>query len=129
MRTENNKLDSLKGRQPFRVPEGYFESLTEDIMSRLPEHSTMKPKKVSMYERVKPLLYMAAMFVGAIVLMNIFNKSDQPPLTGDGDTNITAVSTSSPSEITEDDEFLKYIEDMYADKYAISYIDDFIDSW
>ena len=129
MGTENNNLDGLKDKQPFRVPDGYFEGLTEDIMSRLPEHSVVKSKKISMYERSKPLLYLAAMFIGAIVLMNILNKTGQTSQTGDGDMATTTTLASSSNVMSEDDEFLEYIEEMYADKYAISYIDDYIDSW
>ena len=37
MKKEENNLDRLKGTNPFTVPEGYMEGLTERIMSQLPE--------------------------------------------------------------------------------------------
>jgi len=37
MKTEQNNLDRLKGKNPFTVPEGYMEGLTANIMSQLPE--------------------------------------------------------------------------------------------
>ena len=36
MKTEQNNLDRLKGKNPFTVPEGYMEGLTANIMSQLP---------------------------------------------------------------------------------------------
>ena len=125
MGTEKNILDELKGRQPFRVPEGYFEGLTEDIMSRLPEHPVVKSKKISMYDRVKPLLYMAAMFIGAILILNIIGKNNQQAQKGDD--NVTTLA-SSQYVLSEDDEFMDFIEDqMYADKFAYSHLDDYME--
>lgn len=58
-------------RQPYKVPEGYFEQFHEQLMSNLPE---MQPApapatKVTIMTRIKPLLYMAAMFAGIIFIM------------------------------------------------------------
>ena len=130
METESNKLDSLKGRQPFRVPEGYFEGLTEDIMCRLPEKTVEEPKVVSLFERAKPFLYLAAMFVGIVVIINTY-KGMQPAFQGDKNGVLAKTSTTlgNVADIGEDAEFLEYIEDIYADKYAISYIDDLMDNW
>jgi len=138
MKTENNKLDELRDRNPFRVPEGYFESFTEDLMKRLPEKDgavvqseepLIEPKKVSLYDRVKPLLYMAAAFVGVMLFFNIFYKTNDDATNGKGGVFVKNVSSTSSDILLEADEnaeFLEYIEDMYADKYAISYIDDFL---
>jgi len=138
MKTENNKLDELRDRNPFRVPEGYFESFTEDLMKRLPEKDgavvqseepLIEPKKVSLYDRVKPLLYMAAAFVGVMLFFNIFYKTNDDATNGKGGVfvkNVSSTSSDILSEADENAEFLEYIEDMYADKYAISYIDDFL---
>ena len=131
METKSNKLNSLKGRQPFRVPEGYFDGLTEDIMRRLPEKSVEEPKVVSLFDRVKPFLYLAAMFVGIVVFLNIY-RGMQPTSHGNNNGMLakTASTTSGDvADIGEDAEFLEYIEDVYADKYAIFYIDDLMDNW
>ncbi|MDR2916804.1 MAG: hypothetical protein LBV74_18580 [Tannerella sp.] len=131
MGTKSNKLDELRDRQPFRVPEGYFERFSEDFMSRLPEKtmSESKPKDISLYDRVKPWLYMAAAFVGIIVLFNVFNKTAE--ITSQDGNNVTAKTSplNNTSEADDNADFLEYIEDMYVDKYAISYIyDDFMDN-
>lgn len=126
----NNKLDELKERNPFRVPDGYFENFTENMMSRLPEKPVKEPKVISIYDRVKPWLYMAAAFVGLIILFNVLNKTTGV-LPENNNTQAGVTVTVSPSgnesDTDENAEFLEYIEDMYVDKYALSYIDDFIE--
>lgn len=55
MKTEQNNLDRLKGKNPFTVPEGYMEGLTANIMSQLPEREPEEEvKKVSLMDRVLP---------------------------------------------------------------------------
>lgn len=70
-----DKILKMAGREtPFRVPDGYFENLTERIMDGLPEveeKPAMKPVRISMWDRVKPWVYMAAMFVGAALIIRV----------------------------------------------------------
>ena len=131
MEKENNKIFELMNRRPFRVPEGYFEGFTDDLMSRLPEKSVPETNKISLYTYIKPLLYMAAMFVGAMVFLSIINYMKVGSPEGENDVTIQTGSLSSDasSDLSEDAEFMEYIEEMYVDKYAISYTDDFIDNW
>jgi hypothetical protein len=129
----NDKLDRLKERRnPFRVPNGYFENFPEDMMRRLPNVSVESPKGISIYNRVKPWLYMAAVFAGLIVLFNVLNKKAGTSSEDGGPIEKTTLSTlpsnSEGTEAKENDEFLEYIEDIYADKYALSYIYDFMDN-
>lgn len=124
-----NKLEELKGRTPFSVPDGYFEGFTDELMNRLPEKTQEKPNVVSLYERVKPLLYLAAVFAG---LLTFFYVLDKTAGSSSVEKNML-VQTSSPtadsdtdSESQEDADFLEYIEEMYADKYVNYYIDDIV---
>jgi hypothetical protein len=127
METEDNKLNKLLGRQPFSVPEGYFEHFTEDFMSRLPEKQTTEAKIIPFFERMKPLLYLAAMFAGAVILLNIFNYNKKDNTAGSNGISVVS-STGDATGSGDDAEFLEYIEEMYADKFALSYIDD-LDNW
>ena len=131
MEKEKNNLDVLMNRQPFRVPEGYFEGFTDDFMSRIPEKPVSESPKISLYTYVKPLLYLAAMFVGAMVFLSIINYMRGGSQEGENGAMAKTEITSSNvyAEIGEDAEFMEYIEEMYTDKYAISYIDDFMDNW
>jgi len=133
MEREKNTLNELMDRQPFRVPEGYFEGFTDKIMSRLPEKPEPESEKISIYTRVKPFLYLAAMFVGAMIMINIIGKKKAGSPEDDNGTPVTSGLVSSVTDpvvgISEDAEFLEYIEEMYVDKYALSYIDDFMNNW
>ena len=53
MKKEENNLDRLKGTNPFTVPEGYMEGLTERIMSQLPEKQEERAKRISLMDRVR----------------------------------------------------------------------------
>ena len=57
MKKEENNLDRLKGTNPFTVPEGYMEGLTERIMSQLPEKQEERAKRISLMDRVRPVSY------------------------------------------------------------------------
>ena len=108
MKKEENNLDRLKGTNPFTVPEGYMEGLTERIMSQLPE----KP------DRVRPWLYMAAVFAG----LGLFFKAIVGINGSDGSTasDSLLVRTEVPTtaldaiEAEEDEEYLEYLEVQYA---------------
>lgn len=77
MKTEQNNLDRLKGKNPFTVPEGYMEGLTANIMSQLPEREPEEEvKKVSLMDRVRPWLYMAAVFAGLGLFFKVLVGSE-----------------------------------------------------
>lgn len=58
----------------FRVPDGYFDELNAKILAELPPYK-MAPKTVhmSMWQRVKPYVYLAAMFAGIWMMMKVFH--------------------------------------------------------
>jgi isocitrate dehydrogenase len=67
MKEEDILLKKLGKENSFKVPDGYFENLTSEVMNKLPEKEKVvfKEESVSTWTRLKPLLYLAAMFVGA----------------------------------------------------------------
>lgn len=79
MKEEENILKKLSSTNSFKVPEGYFENFTTDLMSKLPEKEnvdvTVQP---SMWTKIRPYLYMAAMFIGAALIIQVasFHLSD-----------------------------------------------------
>lgn len=56
------------GKSPFKVPEGYFEALAERVMAQTPEQSAQPAEQPAVksifYAKLKPYIYMAAMFAG-----------------------------------------------------------------
>ena len=71
MKEEDILLKKLGEEDSFKVPDGYFENLTSEVMNKLPEKEKVvfKEEPVSTWTRLKPLLYMAAMFVGAALII------------------------------------------------------------
>jgi len=87
MMNEEDYLNRKLGRNnPFTVPEGYFEQLTDQIMAKLPEKETRldetigesKPQKTATIRRLRPWLYAAAcLCVGVFIAAIAFNNDNE----------------------------------------------------
>ena len=115
-------LDNLRGKQPFSVPKGYMDGLTDRIMNQIPEKRPQaeEPLVISWADRVRPWLYLAAVFAG----LGIFFKTivGIMPQTENAEDSLIVQSERplvSPDEIQdeqeEDLEYLEYIEMKYSD--------------
>ena len=115
-------LDNLRGKQPFSVPKGYMDGLTDRIMNQIPEKRPQaeEPLVISWADRVRPWLYLAAVFAG----LGIFFKTivGIMPQTENKEDSLLVQSERplvSPDEIQdeqeEDLEYLEYIEMKYSD--------------
>lgn len=71
MKEEDTILSKVGTENPFRVPEGYFEQFADSLMERLPrqEAAPFVPKEPTLWDKVKPWVYMAAMFAGAALII------------------------------------------------------------
>ena len=76
MKAKMNKLDELEKRNPFIVPDGYFLKVNDEIMSRLPAKERPAQKKVSLWKKAQPWIYMAAMFLGAFFIIQSIQQGD-----------------------------------------------------
>lgn len=77
--TEDNLEKRIGTGNPFRVPDGYFENFASDLMKRLPEKEKVEVvRKPTTWEKIRPLLYMAAMFVGAMLLIRVASTHYMP---------------------------------------------------
>ncbi len=75
MKAKISKLEEIdKAENPFKVPENYFALLNEEIMSRLPEKEYVAPPPVTLWDKVKPWVYMAAMFIGIYITVNYLTR-------------------------------------------------------
>lgn len=95
MKEEENLRKRLGEENPFRVPEGYFDRMAAEVMERLPAKKTPEEQPVSMWVRLKPLLYMAAMFVGAALIIRVASSDHKSiaPVQGaakDADTELVS---------------------------------------
>lgn len=95
MRHEDKLKDKMGKKLPYSVPEDYFSSFKKDIILTLPEYPE-KPqiKSLSVWHRIKPYVYLAAMFAGIWCMMQIFHRVSAPD-TGRFD-EIAAMSSLDP---------------------------------
>ena len=106
MKATDNKLDKIGKVNPFKVPAGYFESFSDKVIAQLPEKEVKEPQVISLWERMKPWVYMAAMFTGIMLMVNMFVGNQQT-------FGILSEDVKSIS-IAEIDEFNSYYEDRMA---------------
>lgn len=67
----DNFNDKYKKKNPFTVPENYFDELTERIMERTAGQE--KSRKIKFVQRLKPYMSLAAIFILALwVVQAIF---------------------------------------------------------
>ena len=67
-------LNTVAKHEPFRVPEGYFDNLTGQVMAHIDQQAATGSDdcqvkklpfyKTELYAKLKPYIYMAAMFGG-----------------------------------------------------------------
>lgn len=83
----------MGNKNPFRVPEGYFDNFAAEMMRNLPE----QPQQ-SKFVRLRPFMYAAACIVVAVLTATIFFF----PQHENAEQNMAAVSTTTDT----------YVEDM-----------------
>lgn len=105
MNYEEKEMQERFGKgNPFRVPEGYFDQLTDRVMAQLPERE-QQAEQISLSDRhpksrlvaLRPWLYAAACTVAVVVMGLTFYSHDvaeEQPLASTSTTN-TATNTES----------------------------------
>ena len=73
------RLNKAFGKDPgFKIPEGYFDSFYKEMSDQLPPYKPMpEVLPISKWQRVKPYLYLAAMFAGIWMMMKVFYTASQ----------------------------------------------------
>ena len=109
MGKEENILRKVGTQNPFRVPENYFEDFTQELMKKLPEKEPMQYlPEPTLWQRVKPWVYMTAMFCGIMLSVRIFvgdpQKDDFP-------------ITQADAEILPEEEWENFMRRSFTDDY------------
>lgn len=125
MKEEKKLLEKIGRSQPWTVPDGYFDSLSGNIIDKLPEYPE-KPhaQDLSTWQRLKPYVYLAAMFAGIWCMMQIFHHAggignislDNPP------EHLATYMASAPQEelllipsALSDEELIDEMSSQYSD--------------
>ena len=66
----------------FRLPDGYFDTLTQRVMDCLPSDEASlsaapQPEEITLWQRVRPWIYLAALFAGAAFIIRVASPSPQ----------------------------------------------------
>ena len=111
---EKNLRKRCGSHNPYTVPEGYFEGFAARMMEQLPEKEFREAPKVTTWQRVKPWVYMAAMFCGLMLSVRVFV----------GESPKTDAETTDVSELA--DEYIDGIinETMMDDYTLYQYLTD-----
>ena len=75
MKQEDSTILKKYGKNPgFKVPENYFDDFNKRLAASLPDvEITPVDSKPTMWQRLKPFAYMAAMFAGVWCMMSVFS--------------------------------------------------------
>ena len=114
MKEEDNILKKVGKENAFRVPDGYFENLTSEVMSRLPEKETpaIIKREPTKWERFKPWVYMTAMFVGAALIIRVASTDRTP-------ANNRIAMDEPETEVVSDEYISTVLDNSMLDDYSL----------
>ena len=119
---EEDKIQKKIGTEnPFRVPEGYFENLTSEVMNRLPEKEKLIAVQTepTMWQKVRPWLYMTAMFIGAALIIRVASSEHTPSVermaADDTETEMEYINMAVENSMLDDYSLYVYFADSDAE--------------
>ena len=73
MKEEDTLMKKIGKDNSFKIPENYFENLIPQVMESLPEKENprLQMQEVTTWTKIKPFVYMAAMFIGAFLIIKV----------------------------------------------------------
>lgn len=130
---DNNILDRIGRCDGMTVPEGFFEDFARRMQAELPENPDAENTRVlapkTFWERVRPFVYMAAMFAGIWCMLKMFTLMSTSPVDLSIDNNKILTEALSDDNFVYD-HFIDEInqneifDEMYDDSIGV---DDFIE--
>lgn len=74
MKEKKSDILSQIGRKSgFSVPENYFDNFAKEMENILPKHEVIPEIKPSKWNKIRPYIYMTAMFAGIWCMMQMFH--------------------------------------------------------
>lgn len=116
-----NNISESQNHKPsgFQVPEGYFESFTERMMAQLPDKKEEEVYAPTLWQRIRPWAYMAAMFMGISLMVRLFTGLGSASDSVDLSSPDSTLSMEMVNEaMSEDDELMRYV-------YCTTFISDY----
>ena len=72
MKKKEDILQQVGRKTGYKVPEGYFENFAARMTEQLPERELPKPEIVTTWQKLRPYIYLAAMFAGIWLMLQVF---------------------------------------------------------
>ncbi len=91
--------DKIGKNHGFKVPDGFLEPMIDSMGRNLPQRPIMKAPPRTLWQRVRPYVYLAAMFVGLWCTMKIVSQmqiSRSAKVSLDNPPALVAQALSSP---------------------------------
>lgn len=121
-----NIKDTLNGKKPLddgmTVPDGYFADFARRLEARIPERvAAPEPAPQSFWQKVRPFVYMAAMFAGIWCMMHMFDLM-RPSASAPAQSTLLSEALSDENFINDyyiNDEYDDIVlDDLYDDGYS-----------
>lgn len=102
MKTEQRLRNKIGNDAGFKVPDGFFEATYARIAAELPERAAVKPVPLTRWQRLKPYVYLAAMFAGIWCTLKMVTMIGETPginnpVSLDNPPQLVAQAMASPS--------------------------------
>ena len=112
MSDESKIKEKVGTENPFRVPEGYFESFQQQLLGSLPDRVVAEPVpvRVSMWTKVRPWLSAAAIVCGVVLAVGVYRGLEKP------DKGILAEGVE---QVLTEDEMSDYMATSFFDEYTL----------
>ncbi len=112
MEKNTPKLNEIGRKHGMIVPENYFADFPEKMVEQLPYREISLAEPVTLWMRVRPWIYMAAMFAGIWLMMKMFTTISSVESGQSGEAEMVA---SAVEEGIIDEELI----DFYVDDYVV----------
>jgi hypothetical protein len=125
MKEEQNIISKCGKGNPFKVPQGYFEDFTRNLMAQLSEkeetatEEEMLEPSITLWQRIKPLLYMAAMFIGMIFCVRVVLGEKATDFNSTMESSIASEHSLMDFEQISDEELATMVEYTMMDNYTL----------
>lgn len=116
--TEDELVQKCGKETPFSVPEGYFETLADRMIAGLPQDGAEGHKEtvhVTLWQRVKPWIYMAAMFAGMSGTAGFFLERFTQPAS----TEVASAGSLPGGEVMTEEDIDTLVEYDLVDDYML----------
>jgi hypothetical protein len=113
-------LEKFGKETPFKVPNGFFDDFTKDLMAKLPERqedASKKKRSAAIIRRISVIITSAAVFIGVCILAvsYLLQKPEQPVVAKQAKDNHVENINNAYNSIDEAAEYTMLDnEDIYA---------------